>query len=560
MFSGTSTPLIEFPGLSNAFCAPTPLRPTTATTGPKSTAELIAQFEAQDAKHVVRWKALAKARTLHIENVEDTAPPGIPACSWERLKNYQKEAFLRCRASQFRYLLAMDTGTGKTPVAAVVLAHLLLSDKGSPAEAGGLKTPKGGMHALFACPASIQKQQREQLHAWMTGNLDGDAKQATLEVCDVVLWTGKEWPLVETTLRPTVVVASYERIARGVDRVPPLAALVIDECHRLRGQETKSTRALHRICRATPHRILMSGTPLPNHVRDLWPQLHAIAPFMFPEFGSFGRRYCSPQRQIRRLPGGRPPMTVVVYNGQSNAEELHSILRHYMYRRRKVVEELPAKTRRLLVVDPEKGCQLSTIDTPEEGKPEEGKPVMAKADEEPPHILEELAKAARVRAKGLDSVVETVLQQHPDEKILFFCHHKTLFRWLQTHLAERGITSIAIDGETTMARRHRLLQQLRAQEDVRAAVLAISACNYGLNLQCATVVVFTELRWSPDELLQAEDRAHRMGQTRPVSIYYTLLSGNALEARMWWRLKEKMRTAAMAIDGTRKTGFAFSKQ
>ncbi|KAK3569061.1 hypothetical protein QTP86_021529 [Hemibagrus guttatus] len=125
------------------------------------------------------------------------------------------------------------------------------------------------------------------------------------------------------------------------------------------------------------------------------------------------------------------------------------------------------------------------------------------------------------------------------EKFLVFAHHKRVLDSITKELTEKGIRHIRIDGSTPSAERQQLCEKFQFSEQSCVAVLSITAANMGLTLHSADLVVFAELFWNPGILIQAEDRVHRIGQTRSVDIHYLVAKGTA-DDYLWPMIQEKM--------------------
>jgi SWI/SNF-related matrix-associated actin-dependent regulator 1 of chromatin subfamily A len=165
-------------------------------------------------------------------------------------------------------------------------------------------------------------------------------------------------------------------------------------------------------------------------------------------------------------------------------------------------------------------------------------------------------------------------------KVLLFAHHKEVLDALQEALfpgsnaaalgdggggpparkRRRGSAAAAaaaarcfvrIDGAVTAGRRDAAVAAFQADEGVRAALLSITAAGVGVTLTAATVVVFAELWWTPGALVQAEDRAHRLGQRRQLEVHYLTAAGSADDV-LWRSLGSKLGVVSGALgDGAR---------
>ena len=98
---------------------------------------------------------------------------------------------------------------------------------------------------------------------------------------------------------------------------------------------------------------------------------------------------------------------------------------------------------------------------------------------------------------------------------------------------------LRIDGSTNSVMRKHLVDAFQCDDNVRVALLSITAANSGLTLTAAHLVVFAELFWNPGILTQAEDRAHRIGQTDSVTVQYLVAKGTA-DDELWPMIQRKL--------------------
>lgn len=137
---------------------------------------------------------------------------------------------------------------------------------------------------------------------------------------------------------------------------------------------------------------------------------------------------------------------------------------------------------------------------------------------------ESLMEAYRLSgAAKLDGVVEYILSLlENDVKLLIFAHHRAILDRIEADLNAKKFKLIRIDGEVDMADRQARVDIFQNNKDVVAALLSISAAGVGLTLTASSTVVFAELHWTPGMLIQAEDRAHRIGQKNCVNCHYLI--------------------------------------
>merc|ERR1712008_375803 len=109
-------------------------------------------------------------------------------------------------------------------------------------------------------------------------------------------------------------------------------------------------------------------------------------------------------------------------------------------------------------------------------------------------------------------------------------------------------SSIRIDGSVNSAERHRRVKSFQSNDTVRVAILGIQAAGVGITLTAASTVVFAELHWTPGVLVQAEDRAHRIGQKSSVNVQYLVAPGT-IDDIMWTMVLRKVQVVSAMCDG-----------
>lgn len=109
------------------------------------------------------------------------------------------------------------------------------------------------------------------------------------------------------------------------------------------------------------------------------------------------------------------------------------------------------------------------------------------------------------------------------DKIVVFAHHQEVLSYLEKELRSRGIKFVRIDGNATVHQKDERKTLFQTSKDIQIALLSIKASGVGLSFTKASLAIFAELDWTPSNLLQAEDRIHRIGQTASrVGIHYLL--------------------------------------
>ncbi|CAM9597424.1 unnamed protein product, partial [Ectocarpus sp. 13 AM-2016] len=134
-------------------------------------------------------------------------------------------------------------------------------------------------------------------------------------------------------------------------------------------------------------------------------------------------------------------------------------------------------------------------------------------------------------------------------KILVFAHHRNVLDALEQSVVRTGrVEYIRIDGRTKPKDRQDLVDTFQSNPSVRVALLGLTAAGIGITLTAASRVVFAELYWTPAQLLQAEDRCHRIGQATVVKVQYLVAKGS-LDDALWPLIQEKIKLLGEMVEG-----------
>eukprot|EP00798_Chlamydomonas_sp_ICE-L_P027613 gene27613-7250_t len=135
-----------------------------------------------------------------------------------------------------------------------------------------------------------------------------------------------------------------------------------------------------------------------------------------------------------------------------------------------------------------------------------------------------------------------------DTKFLIFAHHKDLLEGIEQAVVKAKVGYIRICGSTPAKTRSSLVDKFQEDDACKVAVLGIKAAGTGLTLTSASTVLFAEMTWVPGDILQAEDRVHRIGQTSSVNIQF-LMVHNSIDDIMWEGIQGKLDTVGKVLDG-----------
>ncbi|PPS05457.1 hypothetical protein GOBAR_AA15206 [Gossypium barbadense] len=260
--------------------------------------------------------------------------------------------------------------------------------------------------------------------------------------------------------------------------------------------------------------LLLTGTPALSRPIELFKQLEALYPTVYRKVYEYGERYCK---------GG----VFGTYQGASNHEELHNLMKAtVMIRRLKkdVLYQLPMKRRQQVFLE------------------------LAEKDMKRISCLfcEIYTDSAEAKIPAVLDYLGTIVEA--DCKFIIFAHHQPMIEAMHQFLLKKKVGCIRIDGTTPVSSRQALVNDFQEKDAIRAAVLSIKAGGVGLTLTAASTVIFAELSWTPGDLIQAEDRAHRIGQVSSVNIYY-LLANDTVDDIIWDVVQNKLENLGQMLDG-----------
>ncbi|KAK7070522.1 SWI/SNF-related matrix-associated actin-dependent regulator of chromatin subfamily A-like protein 1 [Halocaridina rubra] len=374
---------------------------------------------------------------------------------------------------------------------------------------------------LIVTPSSVRYSWVTSIERWLS-----DINRHDI----AVLNTGKDY--IENA---KVVITSYDLMARRAKELLDhgFRVVIMDESHMLKSFKTARYKAASPIMKQAKRVILLSGTPALSRPSELYTQICGIDSSLFPGFHDFGIRYCAG----KQLPWGWD------FNGSSNMEELQIILEaRLMIRRLKseVLSQLPDKQRMLVILDPV--MIKANTKAMKEASAHFGSGSLRGAEKHGA-LLQFFAESAVAKLKAVCEYIKELLES--ESKFIVFAHHRIMLDRLCETCEEAKARYIRIDGRTSGDARQKFVNQFQNSSDVRVAVLSITAANAGITLTAAQLVVFAEIFWNPGILIQAEDRAHRIGQQDSVSVQY-LLGQGTVDDHIWPLVQSKLEVLSTA--------------
>ena len=449
-----------------------------------------------------------------------TADPELPAGLAAELRPYQEQGYrwlMRLAEWGAGACLADDMGLGKTLQALAVL------------EARKAEGP-----AIVVAPMSVCANWATEAARFAPG-------------LDVLAYRGADRSRMLSQLRPgTVLVTSYDLMLRDIDALSSLefSAVIFDEAHVLKNGNSKRAAAARRIRAA--FRVALSGTPVENHTGELWSLFRVVVPGLFGSWERFRERFAGPIERDRD-PGRRAALAATI--------------RPYLLRRTKrdVAPELPPRTEIVRFVDLSaaerdlyEAERLRAIDALKAGAGgEEGRFAILAALTR----LRQLACHPRLRhpeSSVVSSKLESVLAlidelREAGHRALVFSQFTSHLGVLAEALRPRGATLFELDGSTPADVRADRVRRFQAGE-ADLFLISLKAGGVGLNLTAADYVLHLDPWWNPAAEDQASDRAHRIGQDKPVTVV-RFISRATIEESVFALHAEKRELAEAILGG-----------
>ncbi|MXZ01510.1 DEAD/DEAH box helicase [Candidatus Poribacteria bacterium] len=396
-----------------------------------------------------------------------------------------------------RALLADDMGLGKTRQSVLAMVE---------AEAEG--------PYLVICPASVKRNWAREI-------------QLVLPTSEPAI-VGPN-PLPPTDFQDWVII-NYEILGKHLDGLLAFAwkGAVFDEAHYLKNHQSQRSRNAAKLVKAVqgePVVHALTGTPMTNRPRDLFPLLRLMNHPLGKSFLSFAKRYCDAYQGDFGL----------VADGASNIEELTVQLHGVMLRRTKnEVLDLPPKVRTWLDVELHPYAIqhfnnavrefLTKFDAPESIDTTADEPENSERRRAVGRLTTARRKLAFAKCRHTIKFVENALEQ--GEKVILFTTFLNTLERFHKHFGDRAVF---VSGEVPAEARQDRVDRFQNDESVRLFIANMHVAGVGINLTAGRQVVFNDLDWVPANHWQAEDRAYRIGQAGLVNVTYMIARGTVDE-------------------------------
>ncbi|PID71908.1 MAG: helicase [Desulfobulbus propionicus] len=457
------------------------------------------------------------------QNVADAQKtvPRVPSTLKAELRDYQLEGFTwMSRLAQLGIgaCLADDMGLGKTLQAIAVI--LGLADRGP---------------TLVVAPTSVCMNWESEVNRF--------APTFTIHQL-----TGQDRESVIDKLgKFDLLITSYTLLQQEIELLEKVRwqAVVLDEAQAIKNAATKRSRAAMKL--NARFRLITTGTPIENHLGELWNLFSFINRGLLGSYKQFNSRFGIP---------------IEKYQDRDARRSLKKLIRPFMLRRIKsqVLDELPPRTEITLRVEmqPEElqfyeALRQQAIENIEGSAEKNGRHLRILAEIMRlrraccnPRLINENVTIPSTKLKVFKDVIEELLGGR--HKALVFSQFTGHLALIRQFLDEEKIAYKYLDGTTPAKERQRQVESFQAG-DGDLFLISLKAGGLGLNLTAADYVIHMDPWWNPAVEDQAADRAHRIGQKRPVTVY-RLVTAGTIEEKIVRLHQEKRDLANSLLEGT----------
>lgn len=499
----------------------------------------------------VRGRTRLRERVAYFSSLEDIGEKqisGLAPEASERMFPHQRIAVQWLRDTPYAFL-GDDMGLGKT---LSVLSYF-----------SSLKGADLFSLLLVVCPNSLSRNWLREASMWFP------ELRATVLAGDKA---AKAWSLRLLNsggLEQDVVVVNYEAVR--LDYITPelqklvserKTLLCLDESQRVKNPTAKTFKAINAIALGCERRVLLSGTPMPKDVTDLWAQMRIL------DGGErFGRSYYKWLHTVAELGTEYSQFAVKKFHEGEVQESVCRVHEIMLRRRKERVVDLPLKTFSLREVELV-GSQRERYDEIREGLILRMRSLSGEQfTREITNILEEYLRAVQVSSnprlidpewKGepakfleLDEIVNEVVRQE-GQKIVVWTNYLGNVRELCERYKDLGTAPFS--GEVSPAEREATIRGFQGGDLPSILVAVPAAGGVGITLTAAQTAVYVDKTWNAEHWMQSVDRVHRIGQRGTVNIISLL--GCKVDEIIHWNLRRKEQGQAQVLGDHESPGAA----
>lgn len=456
--------------------------------------------------------------------------------NFEKLYPFQKETVQTFLSNNKNYLLSDEQGLGKTVQGSMYL-----------------KLNPDSLPTIIVCPATLKVNWSDEVEKWAglrTYIIQGKNPEYLSEEFvkkypvwiinyDILGFEDKKEREIENERKKyckengLYYKAKNLEVYGWVDEINRhnFKTIICDEVQYISEPDTLRSRGVQKICKGNSRKIFMSGTPYETRTSQFFTALNILNKKMFPSRWQYLMRYCNPKKTFFGWQ----------FNGLSNGEELHQKISTLMIRRLKkdVLTQLPPKQRIVVpmeVPDTEykkyKKAEQELDDAIANGE----KNALTKLSE-----LKQVCVNCKFNSciSWIDDYIES------GNKLVVFVYHTVVFETLMTKYKK---IAVGINGSTPNNERQNNVKKFQNDEKIKLFIGNISACCTGLTLTRANAVCFIEFGRSYPQMVQAEDRIHRISQTADSVFAYYLIMKNGIDEIIMETINERSKGINKVMD------------
>ncbi len=443
----------------------------------------------------------------------------IPSTLTAQLRDYQVEGYewlSRLAAWGAGACLADDMGLGKS-----VQSIAVLLDRASQGA------------SLIVAPASIIHNWRQEI-----------ARFAPSLQCHLLHESEQREEVIQQAGPFDIIITTYGLLSRVATALKEKSwnVLLLDEAHNIKNRDTKSSKTAMSL--QSEFRLALTGTPVQNHLGEIWNLFNFTNPGLLGSFEKFTQKFIIPIEKDKN---------------RARQQQLKHILQPFLLRRTKseVLDELPAKTEIVHYVELSaeeraiyENIRRRAIQTLEQGElsPIQTLAEITKLRQAACHPLlidDTLKTPSSAKLTRLAEIVSELIENK--HRALVFSQFTSFLAQAIRLLDTLKIPYLYLDGQTPVKQRAQLVEQFQ-RGDTPLFLISLKAGGTGLNLTAADYVIHLDPWWNPAIEDQASDRSHRMGQTRPVTIY-KIIASQTIEERILEMHKNKKSLSDSLLEG-----------
>ncbi|MEY3052244.1 MAG: hypothetical protein RLY31_2029 [Bacteroidota bacterium] len=328
------------------------------------------------------------------------------------------------------------------------------------------------------------------------------------------------------------------------------STIILDEAQAIKNRATKRSQAAMQL--QADFRMVTTGTPIENHLGELWTLFQFLNPGLLGSVQQFNERFAVPIEREQ---------------DQERLKQLRRLIQPFLLRRRKqdVLQELPAKTEIVLTVELSaeerafyealRRKALEDIARAKGGTADKRFLILAELMRLRqaachPRLIQPEVNIASSKLQLLSETVEELREE--GHKALIFSQFVKHLKIVEDWVRSQGIPYQYLDGSTPLPQRDRAITAFQ-QGEGDVFLISLKAGGFGLNLTAADYVIHLDPWWNPAVEDQASDRAHRIGQQRPVTVY-RMVSEDTIEEKIVQLHLEKRELADSLLEGGEMAG------